>query len=243
MTQCGAVTRDETGPLLEAARGAQRVEEYERAALEHVLAHIGADVAMFLRQRRAGAHVVGFDRGLAATISERWTTYSRELSAFTQHAIATGGGVGVDVDYFGHKLERLSFYRDLMYPHRGRSTMLGYLHCGGRVVGQIVLGRRSPGFHPAERECLRRMMPALSVCEMAVQGLARPAPRRALLESLTPREREVVSYLELGYTNAEIALACGTAPRTVRNQLSSVFAKLGASTRAEAVAILLRSRG
>jgi DNA-binding CsgD family transcriptional regulator len=59
------------------------------------------------------------------------------------------------------------------------------------------------------------------------------------LASLTPREREVVKYLSRGYTNRDIALACGTAPRTVRNQLSSVFEKLGASTRAEVVAIAL----
>jgi DNA-binding CsgD family transcriptional regulator len=56
---------------------------------------------------------------------------------------------------------------------------------------------------------------------------------------LTAREREVLSYLRLGYTNREIAAACGTSPRTVRNQLSTVFEKLGAATRAEAVAISL----
>jgi DNA-binding CsgD family transcriptional regulator len=51
-----------------------------------------------------------------------------------------------------------------------------------------------------------------------------------------------MEYLQLGYTNAEIALACGTSPATARNQLSSVFRKLGASTRAEAVALALSPR-
>jgi DNA-binding NarL/FixJ family response regulator len=53
---------------------------------------------------------------------------------------------------------------------------------------------------------------------------------------LTPREREVLGYLHLGYSNQQIALALGSAPRTVRNQLSRVYDKLGVGTRAEAVA-------
>ena len=54
------------------------------------------------------------------------------------------------------------------------------------------------------------------------------------LIALTPREREVLGYLRLGYTNAQIACALGSAERTVRNQLSSVYEKLGVATRAEA---------
>jgi DNA-binding CsgD family transcriptional regulator len=53
---------------------------------------------------------------------------------------------------------------------------------------------------------------------------------------LSPRERELLAYLRLGYTNREIASACGTSFRTVRNQLGPLFAKLEVSTRAEAVA-------
>jgi DNA-binding NarL/FixJ family response regulator len=54
-------------------------------------------------------------------------------------------------------------------------------------------------------------------------------------ELLSTREREILSYLRLGYTNREIGLALGTSFRTVRNQLSHLFEKLGVSTRAEAV--------
>jgi DNA-binding NarL/FixJ family response regulator len=51
----------------------------------------------------------------------------------------------------------------------------------------------------------------------------------------------VLSFLRLGYTNAQIARARGNAERTVRNQLSSAYAKLGVSSRAEAVAALMDS--
>jgi DNA-binding CsgD family transcriptional regulator len=54
---------------------------------------------------------------------------------------------------------------------------------------------------------------------------------------LSPREQDVLDYVCLGYTNAEIASACDTSPNTVRNQLAIVFRKIGATTRAEAVAL------
>jgi DNA-binding NarL/FixJ family response regulator len=50
----------------------------------------------------------------------------------------------------------------------------------------------------------------------------------------------VLDLLQRGYTNREIASALGSSPNTVRNQLSSLFAKVGATTRAELVALSLR---
>ncbi len=50
----------------------------------------------------------------------------------------------------------------------------------------------------------------------------------------------MVDYLHLGYTNEQIGLALGTRPRTVRNQLTAVYRKLGVATRAEAVGLVAR---
>jgi DNA-binding CsgD family transcriptional regulator len=195
---------------------------------------------MFLRRRSPGPHTLGFQPRLHATLARRWSHYEQELSEFSRACRAEG--VGVDVEFFGNRrLERLSYYQELMRPHRGRSTMIGDLVCGGTSVGKVLLGRCSTGFNDRERDGLKGLLPALSVCELALAPFRERAPagRDLALASLTPREREVVSYLELGLTNAQIALACGSAPRTVRNQLSSVFAKLGVATRAEAVALVL----
>lgn len=59
---------------------------------------------------------------------------------------------------------------------------------------------------------------------------------------LTASEREVLSLLARGLDNAEIAKALAKSEKTVRNQVSSIFAKLGVHTRAQAVAIA-RDRG
>ncbi|HEX6052690.1 MAG TPA: response regulator transcription factor [Gemmatimonadaceae bacterium] len=53
--------------------------------------------------------------------------------------------------------------------------------------------------------------------------------------SLTPRERAVLEYVARGLGNKQIAARLGIAERTVKFHVSSVFTKLGASNRTEAV--------
>lgn len=50
---------------------------------------------------------------------------------------------------------------------------------------------------------------------------------------LTPREREVLSLLTQGLTNAEIASTLGTATNTVRHQVASIMEKMAAANRTE----------
>src|SRR5687768_8680512 len=53
--------------------------------------------------------------------------------------------------------------------------------------------------------------------------------------SLTPRERTVLEHLARGLGNKQIAAQLGIAERTVKFHVSSVFTKLGATNRTEAV--------
>jgi DNA-binding NarL/FixJ family response regulator len=57
------------------------------------------------------------------------------------------------------------------------------------------------------------------------------------VETLTPREREVVAMLAQGLQNKEIALQLSISERTVKFHVSSILAKLGAGNRTEAVAL------
>jgi DNA-binding CsgD family transcriptional regulator len=54
-----------------------------------------------------------------------------------------------------------------------------------------------------------------------------------------PREREVLSWVARGKTNAEVARLLWLAPSTVRKHLENVYAKLGVSTRTAAAARFL----
>jgi DNA-binding NarL/FixJ family response regulator len=58
--------------------------------------------------------------------------------------------------------------------------------------------------------------------------------------SLTPREREILSMLAEGLPNKLIAARLAISEHTVKTHLEAIFEKLGASTRAEAVALGVR---
>jgi len=57
----------------------------------------------------------------------------------------------------------------------------------------------------------------------------------APIEELTPRERDVLALLSDGYGNRAIAERLGISEHTVKFHLASIFGKLDASTRTEAV--------
>jgi len=67
-----------------------------------------------------------------------------------------------------------------------------------------------------------------------------PGPESALLESLTERERQVLSLLGRGLSNAAIAGHLHVAEGTVRNHVSSVLSKLSVADRTQAALLALR---
>ena len=64
-----------------------------------------------------------------------------------------------------------------------------------------------------------------------------PALAPSLLQALTPREIEVLGMLALGLANKTIAKKLGISEHTVKFHVSSIFTKLNASTRTEAVTV------
>jgi two-component system, NarL family, response regulator len=61
--------------------------------------------------------------------------------------------------------------------------------------------------------------------------------QRAALPTLTQRECELLGLLANGHANKELAIANGVTTNTIKTQLRSIFDKLGASNRLEAVRI------
>lgn len=59
-------------------------------------------------------------------------------------------------------------------------------------------------------------------------------------EKLTSRQMDILESVTRGLTNADIAKQLGLREQSVKEHISSIFAKIGASNRSEAVAITMR---
>jgi DNA-binding NarL/FixJ family response regulator len=88
------------------------------------------------------------------------------------------------------------------------------------VKRRTAAATRSAQFHFAGRDFL-------------VVNLAGDEPD--LLATVPPAEREVALGVLRGRSNAEIARARGTSPRTIAKQVASLFRRLGVGSRAELV--------
>ena len=72
---------------------------------------------------------------------------------------------------------------------------------------------------------------------VAAESVLRPRPAApATSEHLTPREQEVLQLLAQGLSNKLIAARLGISDHTVKFHVNAILGKLGAQTRAEAVA-------
>lgn len=73
------------------------------------------------------------------------------------------------------------------------------------------------------------------VAHRLTQFFATPTPETEAFPELTDREREILSLIAGGYTNAAIADHLYLSPKTVRNYASNIFTKLQVADRVQAI--------
>ena len=93
-----------------------------------------------------------------------------------------------------------------------------------------------------EAETIRAIRSVASGQHFIPPDLARKLAERAVLVSLSPRERVVVRLIAEGKANKEIADELGIGAASVKTYVSRLFMKLGAHDRTQAVSIA-RERG
>ena len=98
-------------------------------------------------------------------------------------------------------------------------------------VGGVVLAE-------TVEECLVPCLEAVAAGQVCV-----PRAQSAQIDaaSLSPRERQILGLVVMGYMNGEIASQLVVAESTVKSHLSSAFAKLGVKSRSEAADLILDS--
>jgi len=100
----------------------------------------------------------------------------------------------------------------------------------GEIVGAIqAVAAGLVVIHPEATEALLATAPSIE-----------PSAFTKLDQSLTPREVEILSLMAEGLGNKEIAWRLSISGHTVKFHVASIFSKLHAATRTEAVTIGLR---
>jgi DNA-binding CsgD family transcriptional regulator len=239
------VERLDPSEILELASAAGDARAFGAAVLGRFASAVGFDVAYHAsplpspRVRGdpldlSGLAAVGLSEARRRELVVRGSDYTHELMPVKRAAILSGG-VAVDSEVLGsRKRERLGYYTEMMRPEGGRHAMFVVGTFRGEIASVTMLGRCGSAFSATDADAMRAIVPALALATLAHASVPkrdrRPAP------ALRPLERDLVDYVSLGFTNAEIARARGTSPRTVRNQLSALYARLGVANRAELVA-------
>jgi DNA-binding CsgD family transcriptional regulator len=152
-------------------------------------------------------------------------------------------------DYFARTSDfRPRRMSDLLPPYEWRSRELYNLffrpyqyELDTRIPSPRPRYTRTFLFHAQRRDFGERDRLVLDLLRPHLERLVAKFERSSSQEAelpLTPREREILHWVERGKTNAEIAQILWLSPGTVRKHLENAYAKLGVRTRTAAVARL-----
>lgn len=101
-------------------------------------------------------------------------------------------------------------------------------------VGMIALSGKKLTLNPAEIESLQAVAGMIGLAISQHQNPARSEADQTILETLTPREREILALLPSGLSNNELGAKLGIAPGTAKIHVERVLSKLGVKDRTQA---------
>jgi DNA-binding NarL/FixJ family response regulator len=99
---------------------------------------------------------------------------------------------------------------------------------GSGAAGVVLRGQAS-----------RTLAPSLEAARVGQVTVPRRQARQVEAAALSPREKQILGLVVMGYMNGEIASRLFLAESTVKSHLSSAFAKLGVRSRNEAVDLIV----
>ncbi|MEO7941972.1 MAG: response regulator transcription factor [Marmoricola sp.] len=123
----------------------------------------------------------------------------------------------------------------MLTMHDAEPTVFAAL-CAG-AVGYLLKGSGGTELHRAVRAAAAgEAVFGAGVARRVLSRLQSPEPRQAGPDQdLTVREREILDLMAAGLGNHAIATRLCVAPKTVRNNVSSILSKLRAASRIEAI--------
>lgn len=240
-----ALEQDLTLRLAAAGTEEKTLVDFRKRALELLRERVPFDRAAFHafspRVPLETGVFVDLDVAMLARSVGQWDAFAVELGRMRD--LANTSRVAWDREAFPPgSPSRARFLELVGTPLRVRSMLIVHLTVRDAVRSVIALfGKNDDTFEAHHVAFLQRVAPTLALADALLQH-DEAAPRAALPTKLvcedgrlTPRQREIVEHVAMGHTNAEIATAIGLSPNTLRNHLAAIFARVGASNRADLV--------
>ncbi len=137
-------------------------------------------------------------------------------------------------------LAKLAQVRELSRRHPGTHLVLLTRRPTTATLAQLLAFGASACLGTGTQA--RDVLTAIHLASRGLQLIPRESARSVALpppgsQLLTPREADVLTMLQQGSSNAEIALALGVGVETIRTHARNIYRKLGVSSRRELVAL------
>jgi DNA-binding CsgD family transcriptional regulator len=164
----------------------------------------------------------------------------------TEYRVRTGDPSAIRMsDVIGRRRYRdLPVYREYLHPQGADHVLDLGLSVARTAFRSLILfrGADAPDFSERERDILETLRPHLRAREARATLMGLVAGRLRAIDDggdgddlrLTSREREIVTMVATGKTNAQIAAELWISPGTVKKHLENTYVKLGVGSRAAA---------
>lgn len=178
-------------------------------------------------------------------IEEAFGRYAHQHPVVSLHREGEEPGPHSLSDFLSEEeLHGLDLYR-AVYARMGAEDQLSFvLPSPPEITVGIALNRSTRGFSAGERELVTLIRPHLvqAFRDAHLREASDPlSPRRLRKLGLTEREAEVARLLVEGLSASALAERLSISPHTARHHIASIYSKLGVSSRAAAVAVVLRA--
>lgn len=211
--------------------------EFRAEVMRRLLACTGADFAVFSGVATPPEREEVLHLEMEVACASRLTYLELELERSPLMARAFGQlrehGDLIDTELYRlDEWERLPYVERYQRAYGVKSSMVVSWVSRSREPILLMVARTGRLISAEHAESARRLLRTLAVADASL-GVAPEQHHSSLFEGLTARQQQIIEYLCLGYSNAEIASACGTSMFTVRNHLVRLFERFGVSTRTE----------
>jgi ATP/maltotriose-dependent transcriptional regulator MalT len=160
--------------------------------------------------------------------------------AVDRHDLYTGCRLAVELAHMLASIGEVA-EADALFFHTVKSGAAAglyqvFLECRGRS-GTLLRRAYNRANTPtlADREALPFLGSLLSRWESSSAEAAQAPPVKAISDTLTARERDILTKISEGLPNKSIARALEISPETVKSHIKNIFLKLAVGARAEAV--------